>query len=505
LTAVETRSVAADAAFEVSGEALPSDNAAMLELQGVMHSPGRSDRSVRVRLAGRVLSPERLVAVFDAPAASSLGRGSFEGGLEALVDESGGARWQGALARVSFDVDGPTVLSTERLRSEARALLGSLGIDISDDASRVRGLVVAHAQVAGLGAGAGLRAGDVIETANGVRIHALSDLAPPLGGSMRLQVRRAGVALPALVVPLQAAAPFADRQRLGLYCLACPVLLLLFWLSPLPTPGRVLARSLARLRELRMRGVSPSDKLGVALSCALGGASGFIVDDTVDVFAVLLVHAALVMLLFRRGASAQPARLVHAAVSWLGVGCVAAVSGTRSWLGIVGDQGALPWEWNVFARLPLGLACVLCVWHAARLHAPAEVADSQLRRAVDSLGRSVLAALFGALFLGGAGHGSSRELVAIGSALAAAKSLLMFGLLSLAGARSRMQWRVQLALVLALPISVPVWLWFVPSRAFELAMAGGACVFLALALAVALAERRAARRAVFVAEPAEAN
>jgi hypothetical protein len=508
LSAVETRSVAAEGPFEVSGEALPSDRSVKLELRGVMHSPGRSDRSVRAQLAGRVLSPERLVALFDASVASEFGRGTFDGRLEVLGERSSGARWRGTLTGVSFDIDGPTVRSAERLRGDAHALLQSLSIDISDDASLARGLVVARAQAAGLGACAGVRAGDVIESANGVRIHALSDLAPPPGGSMRLQVRRAGVAPFTLAVPLPAATPFVDRHLLGLYCLACPVLLLLFWLLPLPTPGNVLTRCLARLRELRVRGVSPSDKLGVALSCALGGASGFIVDDVVDVFAVLLVHAALVMLLYRRGASAQPARLAHAAVSWLGVGCAAALSGTRSWLGIVSDQGVLPWEWNVFARLPLGLACVLCVWHAARLHAPAEAAESQVRRAVDSAGRSVLAALFGALFLGGARHGlgSSRELIAIGSALAAGKSLLMFGLLIFAGARSRLQWRVQVALVLTLPLSVALWLWLAPSRAFELTLGGGTCALLGLALIVALAERRATRRAaVFDAELAEAN
>jgi len=499
LNALETHSLAADGALEVSGEALPFDRTAQLELRGVMHSPGRSDRVLHFTLAGRVLSPERISASVDAAHVDRVGRGTFEGSLEARSEDPANAHWRGSLSHVQFDVDGPSVPSAEELRRNAQALLRSLNVDISDDASRLHGLVVTRVQAKGLGARAGLRVGDVIELANGVRIHALSDLAPAASGShTRVAVRHAGAGLRTLLVPLQAAAPFADSHLLGLYLLACPVLALLLWLAPWPTPGTLLARCLNTPRLPHGRGKS----LGIALACLFGGASGFILDEGFDVFAVTLAYTVIVLLATGRVVGAWSGRLAHALVIWLGVVCAAALSGTSSWLTIVNDQGALPWEWNLLARPPLALACTLCLWHAARLHG-----HCRPQHVLDSLSRGLLAALLAALFLGGARHapGSSRELMALGSALGAAKSLVLFAALGFLGSARHSAWRRELPWLFALPLCTAAWSWLAPSRAFEVALGAGACLFFTLVAAAALIEQQVARHAALPVEEARAE
>jgi hypothetical protein len=499
LRGVETPLLAGDAPLELSGDALPSGAVIQLALHGVMHAPGSGDRSVDLVLPGVVLSPERLTAAGDPSLASLLGRGSFDGELEVHCTDPASA-CSGALDEVSFDIDGPTALSVERLRRAAQGLLASFALELADDAPRSNGLVIARATRGGLAARAGLRTGDVIEAANGVRIHALGDLAPVATASVaQLRVRSAGGERRTLELPLSAAAPFHDAQLVGLYALACPILLLLLWVAPWPTPGELLSRWLGAVRELRQRESFGASKLEVVLPCALAGATALLAER-LDVFAVLLVHLALVMAVCARRTTRWSAVLGHLAAIWLCVGAVAALSSTRSWSGLLLEQGALPWEWNLFARPPLALAALICVWHAARLpkafaNESAAAPRARTARALELFAHSLLAVLFAALFLGGSrtAGGPGLEALALGSALAAAKSLLVFGLIAASG---RMPRRVSAAVLGALFAFGGFWLWLAPSRSFELALGAGVCTFLALALLLALLERRSASSAL---------
>jgi hypothetical protein len=495
LRGVETPLLAGDAPLELSGDALPAGAVIQLALHGMMHAPGSGERSVDLVLPGVVLSPERLTAAGDPALATLLGRGSFDGELEVHCTDPANA-CSGALDEVSIDIDGPTALSVERLRRAAQGLLAGVALEIADDAPRSNGLVIARAMRGGLAARAGLRTGDVIEAANGVRIHALGDLAPAATASVvQLRVRSAGGELRSLELPLSAAAPFRDAQLVGLYALACPILLLLLWVAPWPTPGELLTRWLAAVRQRESFGAS---KLEVVLPCALATATGLFAER-LDVFAVLLVHLALLMAVCARRTTRWNAVLGHLAAIWLCVGAVAALSSTRSWSGLLLEQGALPWEWNLFARPPLALAALICVWHAARL--PKAFANEgaaprgRSARALELFAHSLLAVLFAALFLGGSrtAGGPGLEALALGCVLAAGKSLLVFGLIAASG---RMPRRVSAAVLGALFAFGGFWLWLAPSRSFELALGAGVCTFLALALLLALLERRSASSAL---------
>jgi hypothetical protein len=501
LRGLETKLLVGDAPLELSGDALPPGDAIVVALHGVMHAPGRGDRSVELSLTGSVLSPERLIAQGDPSASSVLGRGSFDGQLEVRCAAAATPCF-GSLPRVHFDIDAPSVRSFEPLRRAAQTLLVSLGFEIADDAPRSQGLLIARVSAGGRAARAGLRAGDVIEVSNGVRIHALGDLAPAANVSLlHWQVRSAAGEHRALTLPLSAAAPFLDAHLVGLYALACPMLLLLLWLAPWPTPGELLTRTLAALRSMRPRAAFGTSKLEVVLPCVLAGAAALL-GDRLDVFAILLVHLAVVLAVCARRTTHWSAALVHLGAIWLSVGAVAAISGTRSWSVFLAQQGALPWEWNLFARPPLALAAALCVWHATRLPAafarePAAVPSGKSARALDLFARSLLAMLFAALFLGGSrsGAGVGPESIAIGAALLGAKSLLVLGLLGLQGAPGQLPRRANRTALAALLALSSFWLWLAPGRPFELALGGGVCVFLMLGLLMALVERRLARGA----------
>jgi hypothetical protein len=501
LHALETRTLAGEDLLELSGDALPLGASLTLELRGSMHAAGASDTAIDQLWSARVLSPERLTAWTTAPAAEVLGRGTFEGGVAVRGQDSDGARLAGALARVTFDVEGSSALSSEHLRQSSLTLLRTVGLEISDDASLARGLLVAHVEANGPAARAGLRVGDVIEFANGVRIHALGDFAPaPQTSTAQLLVKSAQGQRRIISVPLSAA-PFADAHWFGLCVLGCSISLWLLRVSPWSTPRALWASGMAALRVLRQSQTFAGDKLSVILPVALAGASALWFELR-DVFVILLVQLGLLLAIHARRSTRWLAPLGHASAIALGVGCVAALSGTRAWSGIVLDQGALPWEWNLFARPPLTLACVWCVWHAARLQAtlaapglqPSAAREAQATHFIDSLARGVLAVLFGALFLGGSVSGvfAGRESFALGIALAASKSLLMFGLL---GVEASIPKRVNTSLLCALLVTSGFWLWLAPTRSFEVALGAAVCTFLALGMLLTWIERRIARNA----------
>jgi hypothetical protein len=491
LVALETRTVSSESQLELRGDGLPADAVATLRLRGVLHAPGRTDRSLDRTLPGRVLSPERAVFSVDPRLPTHWGRGTFEGRLELRCDAHGGTEiGNGALAHVMFDIDGPTVRSLQQLNHQGAVLLRAAGVEISELDPLAHGVGVATLTPTGAAARSGVREGDLIERAHGVRIRALADLAPqPSATTLQLQVRTGSAAARQVSIPISGVAPFADPTSLGLYVLASPVLLLLLGLLPLPTPGELLGSGLVRFRALRFAHAP----LGLAWACAFGAASA-LCQSALDPFGVLSLYLCL-LVLARGTTSAGWWRFSgHVAAVWLAIACVAAVSGTRSWLGIAADQGDMPWEWNVFARPPLALACVLCLWHAATLSADRASPGSMIANTADAAARGLLSALLAGMFLAGTGPGlrANAGLVVLASLIAGTKSLLVFVALTLmpgVAPRPRAR-RVWGTLLVVLPLTAAAWSWLAPSRAHEVAVGGGVCVFVLVALLLACLQYR---------------
>lgn len=488
LRAVESRSVSPAGTFELSGDALHVGAPVSVRLRGVLHAPGRADRSVHAELKGRVSSPERLTAAFDAtwPA---LRHATFDGELEVWCDRADGAHWCGSLSAVSFEVESQLAASSDSLRRDASALVHSLGIEPSDDAPRTRGILVARVAESSVAARAGLAAGDVIEVANGVHVQALSDLAPERSAAqVRLGVRRAGRQRQ-LDLLLPAAAPFRDPRLLGLYCLACPVLLLLFWLSPLPRPAKLLEWLLARVDESAHARMRLTFRIGVLSACAAAAVPSML-SRQLDVFAVLSAHATLTFAAKRSGRDWSQ-RAGHLLMLWIGAASVAAMSGTRSWPAIVSDQGSWPWEWNALARWPTALGLAICVWHTAQLHWSRATTPG----VVNALAAGLLCGLITALFLGGAHQAvvSTRTELAFTCAIAAGKSAATFCAISLVPAPKRLALRVHALWLVGLMLSACTWLCSSPTRTTEAALGGGACAFLALLTCSALLQRHIQR------------
>jgi len=501
LSALESRVISPDGPLEVSGEGLPTGATVDVELRGTLYAAGSDPRSLRVSLAGRVLSPEHLNAVVRPELLAAWGYASFEGDIELSCKAGRGGLWRGRLSRVSFDVDPADVRSAQRLRHEVKRVLSNVGLVISDQTSMSRGLEVAAVGAGSRAERAGLLVGDVIVRSNGVRLHALAELAPgPSADRLELWVRHGGGHEALVRLPLASAAPLSDLRTLGWSLLACVGLALLGRRLRWPAPGVLLLELSGRVRE-RLASAPSVFWLGVVMTALLGGWCA-VYEPFRDPFALLVVHlGVLVALRGARLGRGWPFALDVFGL-WFGVACVAALSGTRAWAAIVHDQSAAPWTWNALARPPLAIALLFSVHYAARLHAEASASVAPGRFSVafaESGLRALVAVLCGALFLGGAGvsTGSVVWIVALGAVCAAAKSVLCYVLMeSMAAGRLRPGARLWAVLVAA----ACVWSWVAPSRVVELQVGSALALFGALWLCVALVQARRHRRSLAVAE-----
>lgn len=479
LKGLETESLAPGDALELSGDGLPSGLASRVELRGVLHAPGRDELSVSVSLPARVLSPERISAAVEPACFSRWGRGSFEGELHVRGADAASGTFEGALAPVHFDVDMESLTDSEPQRRAAESLLADFGIAISDAEPIEHGLVVARVDPAGSAWRARLNAGDTIEAANGVQLHALSDLAPgPSATSLKLRVRDTHGTLRALQLPLVDAAPISNPRSLALWLLACPALLLLLGFLPIPAPVEWLASALRRARALHARRFDHRLWLGVGGTVAAGVAAARF-ESVIDPFAVLLAHSSCLVALRawrRRGVTVFLGQL---AGLWLAVACFAANSGRSELWAIVRDQGAAPWTWNVCSRPPLMLAAWLCVSYAARLH------GAPRANLIDGLGGALLSALFAALFLGGTGGAAASALTLLVVGL---KACVCGAVLAIMPRARGSSWKRQLAGLATMVSATVAYTQLAPSRGFELALGSGSCVFAAFLLGTALVQ-----------------
>jgi NADH-quinone oxidoreductase subunit H len=171
----------------ILGAGFPSGKPARVTLRGTMRRPGeRPERGAEVAVAGRAIAGDRVELAFDdAFQALLCGSGdraahtTFEGDVEvAFGAAAGGPPVAGVLERVTIDARPTRAGSTREREQDGARALAWMGMEATVAPA---GLLVEGVDAASRAQSAGISAGDLVTTFDGVRVASLADLVPPPG------------------------------------------------------------------------------------------------------------------------------------------------------------------------------------------------------------------------------------------------------------------------------------------------------------------------------------
>jgi hypothetical protein len=413
----------AGARLELVGGGFPSGRECEVWLQGEVHRGGAGSGEVSLKLKARALSNDLVKAVMDRKALAALYgtgvSGSFQGRLRVVFESADRTTLVfGELAGVRLDLPdlSDRGLKERRLHAKrARRFLGFAGLKLDESAlsSEGEGMAISAVRAGSPAWAAGLRGGDVILRASGIRARSLRDLEPEPNakqvvlsvvrgarqGSMEMRVSTRGFEASRL-----------NESSLQIAALLCLLTLVVIFYSPLagftlhmlepphggggagaaeaegkaryPAERRSERRGLwavwnsspgpglpARRRRPALAGIEAGLRLLVAplAASALLLAMVFCQPLCGAEFDSLLVCLALVgfgssaALLVGRGASfgqrarAAAGNLVSVILACVPVGYACALGATRSLDAIVAAQGGAPWQWLVMKNPGLAL------------------------------------------------------------------------------------------------------------------------------------------------------
>lgn len=546
----------------ITGQGFPPGKAARVTFRGTLHRPGeRAERGAEIVVAGNVMAPDRIEmvvgeetqALFCGAADRAL-HTTFEGDVEVAFAAAarGAPPVAGVLSRATFDVRPAARAGADAERdAEGERVLSWLGVHVSGGVAAGAGLAVESVEAASRADRAGLAAGDVIASFDGVRVASPGDVLPAPGEhEASVGVRRsgdAGEATRTIAVEGLRRAPPVELFAAALVVLAALAVIVLFGAPTRPAIASALQRIVARVRAR----VGSARGLGRALAgAALESLPPANASAAVDAFACALL---LVMpfgqylvaaqidvgLLFTAAATAlASAALVASGNAWRGaraaahvawqhapaaasVACVVVSTGSMRMREVMRAQGGYPWDWLAF-RSPAALAALLLlvscalvepeVRPAIRLAAWIEGDPPALaeRRgawlgAACRAHRIVIAGLTSALFLGGwllpgvpaAAQDARPVLQLAGAAWLLAKTwgvVVAVAWLRWAMPPRRMVERTRTTAFRAAPAAVAVlaltaaWTWWSPAPAAQ-RLVSGALVAAAGLCAAALAHR----------------
>ncbi|MCA9609588.1 MAG: hypothetical protein KC619_28515 [Myxococcales bacterium] len=430
VTDVTPRQVTPGQRLRVEGSGFPPGREARLQLEGVMHRPGAEPARVRVELAGRAASSDRIEARFTRETLAALGgRGTLHGRVVALFDTPDGQRRvTGRSEELELDVH---TGSADRLHEEiahrraGAQLAERLGLTLAEEAPEARGLPIAVVRESSSAARAGIIEGDRLLGAEGVQVHDPSDLVPiPGRDTIALRLARRGEAAPFEVrVPVESLEGAGVRPEtirataIGLAWLLLFVVLfapsagIADWIAGVGRPRAPRLSLRPSALWLRHRRDVPVVALGVAALAGLPAVDR-VVPVEVGLEVVLLAVFALRIVTAWLGAPDGSPRtraraLAGATASVLllgiGLGAIAVLGGTTD-VAALSRQPIEPWSWTL-VRWPvavpaLGLVGLGAAWPAAGRHA--------LARLVDDVVLFALAVLTVAVLLGGWGEGEAQ-------------------------------------------------------------------------------------------------
>jgi NADH-quinone oxidoreductase subunit H len=427
----------------ILGEGFPAGKTARVTFEGTLHRPGEEPvRDARLVLTALAVASGELRLSFD-EAAHSLFCASgprarhttFEGSLQVAfaAASAGEPPVVGTLRRVIFDVRPRAGALGAALEREGTQLLAWLGVRAVATAS---GLLVESVDKRSPGHAAGLALGDVIVSADGLRVASPGDLVPPPGDRfVRVRVRPAAPASDApesppeleRTVPIEGFRPYrADWLGPSLPILSALLIAALFaapaaafpWAvssEVSPAVARAFARAAMRLRlHLRAR----DGRFGWLRPTLVAAAADIFPSPgspaLVDALSVLLLSAMpfgqyLVAarldagLLFLSSATALAAtalvtgwpfwrgirRAAHVACQHLpGAAAIAGVvvaTGSFRMQEIERAQGGWPWDWLAF-QSPAGVLGLLLVAACAGIEPDGRRDPSPLRAAIEDGG-----------------------------------------------------------------------------------------------------------------------
>ncbi|HEX2678387.1 MAG TPA: PDZ domain-containing protein [Polyangiales bacterium] len=492
--------------LRVLGEGFPAGHTGEAQLRGVLHRAGEAPQRVRVTLPAVAVRADRVDIALDDAALARIGApGSFDGTLELSFAAARDATRVTGDASVSLDFLG----AHADARPQAEALLTQLGIEVADG-DLLRGLRVAQISEHSVAERAGLRAGDVITSASGVRVHALADLAPKPGATrLALGVSRPGAAVAQTIdLPLMAAirAQSWSPRTLAFGALGCFLLLVVVFASPLPSPTPFVARALDALPALRRTVLAPAAFAGTAMlapvALALTGLGGI---DAFAVLAVVLLLASWLVLREDRSRARLQSLAGHAAVLLGVLGCACASAGTRELAGLVAQQGVAPFSWKLCTHPELTLGVLLFLAHAVHVLPDPGAQTTRARQLYARAVSSLCAMLLACVFFGGSAVRSDRlDPLWLGASWLLVKTAGVLALLTLArllaGTRARPKRSALLLALVAFGTGASIVL--APARDTELAVGAivGSSALVALVIAAlearllaALDERRLRR------------
>jgi NADH-quinone oxidoreductase subunit H len=242
------------------GDGFPAGKPARVTFRGTLHRPGERAESVaEIVTAGLVSGPGQVQVLFtDSVLALFCGAGdraahtSFEGEVEVAFAAAvaGAPPVVGVLRRANLDVH-PGLTPSDRERDrEGDRLLAWIGVRAS--LATAPGLVVEAVAPGSRGDAAGIVAGDLLSSFDGVRVGSLGDVVPAPGAREALVgVRRGGdrdEVLKTVSVEGFRRAPPVELLGASLLVLAAMAVVLLFAAPTSPTAAAALHRVTARLR-----------------------------------------------------------------------------------------------------------------------------------------------------------------------------------------------------------------------------------------------------------------
>jgi NADH-quinone oxidoreductase subunit H len=455
----------------IAGEGFPAGKEARVRFQGTLYRPGEEPlRDAEVLLTGTVAGPEQVEVEFrDAAQALFCGAGdravhtTFEGDVEvAFAAASPGAPpVAGTLRHAVLDVR-PSASPVDRgHEADGQRALEYMGLRVTAASRRGLGLTVESVRPGSPADVAGVGAGDVIMTLDGVRAAAVGDMVPVPGEREAiLGVRGLGAMAdtprPVAVDGLRRAPPAELLDAAALVAAALGILLLLG--SPAPASlATALQRAASRLRARAgvaassARSVPGRARVGPARAVAVAAvratlpplAASAVVDAGVAAVLVVLPFGQYLLaarmdvelLFFAAATSLAVVAVVAAGSAWAGlraaahvawqhvpaalaVASVVLTTGSLRVQEIARAQGGWPWDWLAL-RSPAAMLLLVLLLRSARI-APGESApaapiealvdDGSLPRhgprgrwlaAATRAHRFVLAGLATTLFLGG--------------------------------------------------------------------------------------------------------
>lgn len=366
LREVTPRDVEVGERIEISGAGFPRGRTARVVLRGTLHRPGAAPLpGFEARTEGVVVSESAIETTYDARLQSlfcgpgdSAVHTTFRGEVVVVFAAAvpGAPPASASLAGVVLDLRPPpgSATSISRMRAEGERLLDQSGIVVDRTTAAPNGLMIESVRAGSAAERAGLLAGDLLVSFDGVQVRTPADVVPPATArSARVGIRRGGD--PTEQTELLAIEDYHAQATLApIVLITLLAALAAMWMfAPTPRAARWLARRLrVRAGSRRPAGWSFVPLLAIPLTVAVPLAMRELVGAEPELVSIALFTLAASMALHGVTAEGGLAAAIRAAVAGtlpfvpaaLAVGAAGVLTGAARITEASHVQGSAPWE-----------------------------------------------------------------------------------------------------------------------------------------------------------------